>query len=167
MKNFFISYNKADCQWAEWVAWMLEEEGYSTVLQAWDFRPGCDFVLEMEKAKETERTILLLSPDFLNSSFAAPEWAAAFVEDPMGRKAELLPIELRDCRPEGLLSSINHINLVGLNALDAKQTLLNGLSRERSKPKSQPIFPGQRLYQQPFFLESCLHGCSAVVSLIK
>ena len=40
MKDFFISYNSADRQWAEWIAWQLEEAGYTTVLQAWDFRPG-------------------------------------------------------------------------------------------------------------------------------
>jgi hypothetical protein len=69
MKDFFISYNQADRQWAEWIAWALEEEGYSTVLQAWDFRPGCNFPLEMHKAiKDTERIILVLSQDFLGSS---------------------------------------------------------------------------------------------------
>ena len=50
MPDFFISYNKADREWAEWIAWQLEKDGFSTVLQAWDFRPGCNFVLEMQKA---------------------------------------------------------------------------------------------------------------------
>jgi len=27
MKDFFISYNKADRQWAEWIALMLKEAG--------------------------------------------------------------------------------------------------------------------------------------------
>ncbi len=26
MKDFFISYNKADRAWAEWIAWQLEKE---------------------------------------------------------------------------------------------------------------------------------------------
>jgi hypothetical protein len=47
MKHFFISYNKADKQWAEWIAWILEEAGYSVVIQAWDFRPGENFALRM------------------------------------------------------------------------------------------------------------------------
>ena len=37
MKGFFVSYNKADRAWAKWIAWQLEETGYSTVIQAWDF----------------------------------------------------------------------------------------------------------------------------------
>ena len=45
--NFFISYNKADKTWAEWVAWQLEANGYTTVIQAWDFKAGnnlCHFL---------------------------------------------------------------------------------------------------------------------------
>jgi hypothetical protein len=38
VKDFFISYNSADKGWAEWIAWQLEEAGYTTILQAWDFR---------------------------------------------------------------------------------------------------------------------------------
>ena len=33
-KDFFISYTKADKAWAEWIAWELENEGYTCVLQA-------------------------------------------------------------------------------------------------------------------------------------
>jgi len=29
MKDFFISYNSADRTWAEWIAWQLEEAGYT------------------------------------------------------------------------------------------------------------------------------------------
>jgi hypothetical protein len=64
LKDFFISYNKADRAWAEWIAWQLEEAGYSTEIQAWDFRPGSNFVLEMHRAsQEAERTVAVLSLD--------------------------------------------------------------------------------------------------------
>jgi len=93
VKDLFISYNKADKSWAEWTAWTLEEAGYTTVLQAWDFRPGSNFVLEMQRsASEAERTIAILSPAYLDSLHTQPEWAAAFVQDPTGDKGILLPI---------------------------------------------------------------------------
>jgi tetratricopeptide (TPR) repeat protein len=153
MKDFFISYNQADRQWAEWIAWALEEEGYSTVLQAWDFRPGCNFPLEMHKAiKETERIIIVLSQDFLNSDFTAPEWAAVFAQDPTGAKGKILPIKVRECRPDGLLAPINRIDLIGLNQEEAKRVLLAGVSRERAKPENRPDFPGSRsVPSQPLF----------------
>jgi TIR domain len=48
--DFFVSYNHADEAWAVWTAWVLEEAGFTTKVQAWDFRPGTNFVLEMHRA---------------------------------------------------------------------------------------------------------------------
>ena len=50
MKDFFISYNRHDKQWAEWIAWTLEEAAYTVAIEAWDFRPGGNFVLYMDTA---------------------------------------------------------------------------------------------------------------------
>src|SRR5262245_5773874 len=48
--DYFISYTGADRAWAEWIAWTLEAARLTTVLQAWDFRPGSSFALEMDSA---------------------------------------------------------------------------------------------------------------------
>src|SRR2546430_2047421 len=75
--DFFISYNGEDKTWAEWIAWQLEDAGFSIILQAWDFRPGANFVLEMDKAARlAERTIAVLSPDYIKAVYTQPEWAA-------------------------------------------------------------------------------------------
>lgn len=144
-KHFFISYTSTDRAWAEWIAWQLEEAGYTTVLQAWDFRPGSNFVLEMDKAtQEAERTIAVLSPDYLNAPYAKAEWAAAFQHDPTGELGMLLPVHVRECRHQlkGLLGSIVYIDLVGLNDISAAhEMLLAGVLRERAKPLTPPGFP--------------------------
>jgi hypothetical protein len=115
-KDSFISYNKADRDWAEWIPLELEEAGYSTVLQAWDFRPGSNFVLEMDKAaNEAERTIAVLSPDYLNAKFTQPEWAAAFAQHPTGEKRILVPVRVRKFDVKGLLPQITYVDLVELN----------------------------------------------------
>jgi tetratricopeptide (TPR) repeat protein len=143
MKHFFISYNSADRNWAEWIAWQLEEAGYTTVLQAWDFRPGSNFVLAMQQAaEEAEHTIAVLSPDYLRARFTQPEWAAAFRRDPTGEKGILLPVRVRKCDLEGLLPQIVYIDLVGLEETTAHDTLLAGVRRERAKPTAPPGFPG-------------------------
>jgi hypothetical protein len=68
MKDFFISYTKADQSWAEWIGWQLENEDYKTVIQAWDFHAGSNFVSDMQQAAtDTECTITVLSPAFLDS----------------------------------------------------------------------------------------------------
>jgi hypothetical protein len=143
MADFFVSYTSADKAWAEWIGFVLEEEGFTVVIQAWDFRPGSNFVLEMQRAAtEADRTIMVLSPDYLKSQFASPEWAAAFAHDPQGLKRKLVPVVVRQCQPPGLLSSIVHISLVGEDESAAQGLLLNGLNAKRAKPAQRPSFPG-------------------------
>ncbi len=70
IRDFFISYTHADQRWAEWIAWQLEEAGYSVMIQAWDFVAGGHFVHEMDTAaKKATCTIAILSPDYFASDF--------------------------------------------------------------------------------------------------
>jgi len=143
MARFFVSYTSVDSAWAEWIAWVLEEEGHTVILQKWDFRPGGNFVVEMQKAAaKADRTIAVLSPEYLKSSFATPEWVAAFVDDPTGSKFKLVPVRVRECNPEGLWKAVIYIDLVGADQADARQLLLDGLKSKRAKPTSAPQFPG-------------------------
>ena len=142
--RFFISYSHADKAWAEWIAWQLEAAGQSTVIQAWDFRPGKNFVLEMQRAvMETDCTIAVLSPSYPEAKFPQPEWAAAFSQDPQGKKRKLVPVRVRDCETEGLLEQIVDVDLVGVTDLEQARTkLLGGILEERGKPEREPKFPG-------------------------
>ncbi len=145
MADFFISYTSADKAWAEWIGFVLEEEGFTVAVQAWDFRPGSNFVLEMQKAaSEADRTILVLSPDYLTSQFASSEWASAFAQDPQGLDKKLLPIIVRDCQPGGLLRPVVHINLIGVGEAAARDRLTQGVSAKRAKPSQRPAYPGTR-----------------------
>lgn len=157
MKDFFISYNNADRPWAEWIAWQLEEAGYTTIIQAWDFLAGSNFVQWMNLATSlTERTIAVLSKSYLAARFTHPEWGAAFSKDPLGKKSALLPVRVNDCEPTGLLGSIIHIDLIGRTEEEAKTVLLGMIhplfagtpphsepvkSVNRAKPLIPPIFP--------------------------
>ena len=50
MTDFFISYTSVDETWAEWIAWIIEAAGFSVTVQKWDFRPGSNLGLEMQRA---------------------------------------------------------------------------------------------------------------------
>ena len=141
MKDFFISYNKADQKVAEWVGWVLEEAGYSVVLQSWDFRPGENFILKMHRAStETRSTIALLSANYLASDFARQELAAALASDPQGRSRRLIPIRVGEFKPEGLLGSLVYADILGLPEEAARLVILQALD-ERGKPDAPPPFP--------------------------
>ena len=145
MKDFFISYTEADKAWAEWIAWTLEEAGLSVIIQAWDFRPGGNFVLDMQRAaSETEKTIVVLSPAYLEAEYTQPEWDAAFAQDPQGKQRKLIPVRVSKCKPTGMLAPIIYVDLLGLPQDDARAVLLGAFS-ERAKPSSMPAFPGAQL----------------------
>ena len=154
-RDFFISYNRHDKDWAEWIAWQLENAGYTTFLQSWDFRPGGNFVADMqEAATNSERTIAVLSQTYLDSQFTLPEWNAAFALDPTGKKGLLLPVKVRECDPTGLLSQIVYIDLTGLVSGQAVDRLLSGVKRGRAKPSTTPGFPGTIVPAKPPFPKS-------------
>ena len=142
--DFFISYTGVDEKWAEWVAWWLEDAGYRVFIQAWDFRPGHNFVLMMQHATRAKHTVPILSPAYLEASFTQPEWAAAVASDPTGMERRLMPIRVEECDPDGLQCPVVYIDVVDLSQLEAREKILDGVRAGRAKPAAPPAFPGSR-----------------------
>lgn len=143
-KDFFISYNKHDKQWAKWIAGILEENGFSTIIQAWDFRPGNNFVIEMQSAlNRCKKAIIVLSENYLLSEYCQSEWAAAFNTDPTGKKRTLIPVRVADVVPDGLLSSVIFIDLFETTKDTAIKRLLDGID-DKDNPRKKPPFPGKK-----------------------
>jgi hypothetical protein len=129
MEDFFISYNKADRVWASGIGDWLDQAGYTTIIQERDFAAGSNFVSEMHTAlQNAKRLILVLSPDFLQAKFPEAEWTAALASDPTGERRTVIPVRIRECRPEGLLKPIRYIDLVGLSEIQARKVLLDEIS---------------------------------------
>jgi hypothetical protein len=144
-KDFFVSYTSADRAWAAWIAHVLEAAGYTVVFQEWDFRPGSNFVLEMQKALQScRRMIAVLSPAFLAAKFPQPEWAGSFAGDPEGAKKALVPVMVERCEPDGLLSQVVQICIYDLDEDEAQKRLIEGVSPDRAKPTAAPPFPGRK-----------------------
>lgn len=153
--QYFVSYTKPDREWAEWIAWVIEACGHRAVFQAWDFRPGTVWPEEMHKAvRDCDATVCVLSPDFLESGFAASEWHVAFADDPTGSYRKLIPVRVRDCEPVGFLKTRVYVDLVGKDLETARELLKRALSGERGKPELEPLFPG---VPEPTFPASAQH----------
>jgi hypothetical protein len=147
-KDFFVSYTGRDRPWAEWIAWVLEEAGYTVVIQAWDFRPGGNFVLNMQKATEANRTIAVLSSLYLDKPFPQSEWAAAFAQDPTSQDRKLIPVRVEECSPPGLLRQIVYVDVFDCDEAEAQQRLLATVRDGRMKPDQRPQFPGKASERQ-------------------
>ena len=136
-RDFFVSFTQADRAWATWVAWALEGAGYSVFFQDWDFKGN--FILEMDKAHaQSRRTIAVLSPDYLASRFAAPEWAARFAQDATSEHDLLIPVRVRPCALDGLLAQVVYVDLVGCGEAAAREKLLRRVEGIRLKPDGRP-----------------------------
>jgi hypothetical protein len=142
--DFFISYTKADQAMAEWVAWQLEAAGYRTVIQAWDFRPGRDFVTEMQRAMDgSHRVLAVVSPAYLETPFARAEWNAALATDPTGMAGRLLPVRVAEVALQGLNQPRIYIDLVGLLQEEARERLLAGVQHKGSSPRRSLASPSR------------------------
>ena len=143
--DFFISYTQADRAWAEWIAWVLEEDGFRVLVQAWDFVPGSNWVLEMQSgARDASRTIAVLS-DAWTSVYGGAEWQAAWANDPDGKGRKLLAVRVSACDRPGLLAGVVGVDLFGLTEPVARARLKQAISAAmtgRAKPSAPPGFPG-------------------------
>jgi len=140
--DYFISYTGVDREWAAWIAWQLEDAGYTVVLQEWDFRPGNNFVLMMDRAMRAQQTVIVLSNAFLEAGYTQPEWARAIADDPQGLQRRLIPVRISPCEVTGLLKPVIYVDLVALDAMTARRVLLDGVRPGRAKPTTEPRYPG-------------------------
>ena len=77
-RDFFISYNKDNKDWAKWIGGTLEENGYSVYLQAWDIAPGQDFIERMNDfLNYSKHYIAVYSRSFEKSEYCMKEFQTA------------------------------------------------------------------------------------------
>ncbi|MEU9084421.1 TIR domain-containing protein [Streptomyces sp. NPDC048357] len=145
--DFFISYSPADEPWAAWIAWTLEEAGYRTVVQAWDFVPGTNFIDFMDRGvSESQAVIAVLSRHYERSTYGRMEWQAALRASPESPERRLLTVRVDEMPIEGLLATITYVDLVGVADIDAARSLL--LTRVEqavdghARPGRRPGYPG-------------------------
>lgn len=157
MADFFISYNKDDAAWAQWIAWQVEALGYRVVIQAWDFLPGQDFAWRMDQAvRDSERLLAVLSPGWLASQHASAEWRDYYRRDPASERALILPMRVRPCEVGGLLGGHVYVDLFDAAEPVARSRLLDAVRAvlpvpaggpapadpRRRKPMAPPPYPG-------------------------
>ena len=127
-ESFFISYTKADEDRATWIAEILEKEKHTVIIQAWDFRPGDNFVAKInESLKNCDKLILVLSENYLRSKWCEAEWTAKFSEQIHLNESKIIPIRIDSVVPKGLLSSLVYIDIVDKSENEARELILDGI----------------------------------------
>jgi hypothetical protein len=128
-RDFFITYTGKDERCATWIAATLEDAGYTTVIQAWDFRPGDNFIAAMDHALAISRhTLGVLSPGYLASVFTRAEWTAAYRQTLLGKPRGFIPVRIAECDLTPLLGTLAYIDLAGIEESEARHRLLQGVA---------------------------------------
>lgn len=132
MKDFFISYTSSDEKYAKWIAELLEKNGYTTIIQAWDFRPGDNFVSKINKALTScKKMIIVLSENYMKSNWCQAEWTSKIADQIKNGTSTIIPIIIRPVRLNGsLLEPISHINIIDVPQAQAETKILNGILNE-------------------------------------
>ncbi|WP_053193873.1 FxSxx-COOH system tetratricopeptide repeat protein [Streptomyces resistomycificus] len=137
----FVSHAGHDSQWAEWVAWHLQEAGYGIELDLWHWRSGEDFVQKMNAALERASAVVaLFSPQyFAPGRYTEEEWTAA-----VAGRDRFVPLVVEPLEPGQLPALLRPRIRQQMHDLDeeaALKALLEAV-RGREVPTTSPAFPG-------------------------
>jgi tetratricopeptide (TPR) repeat protein len=109
--DVFISYSSKDRAWVRnELLPRLETSGLRVCIDFRDFEPGAPSVKEMKRGVETSRkTLLVLTPDYLESAWAEFEALMLQTLDPANRQRRLIPLLKEKC---SLPLEINYLTYV-------------------------------------------------------
>lgn len=111
--DVFISHSPADREWvATWLLPHLEQAGLRVAVDYRDFTVGMPRIENIERAIEhSRRTIVVLTPNWLDSEWNAFEALLLRTMDPAARQRKLLPVLLQPCGLPALIDSLERIDL--------------------------------------------------------
>lgn len=92
--DVFISYSHHDHDWVwDWLLPRLEAAGLAVCIDERDFDIGVPSLVNMEQAVERSgKTLLVITPAWVNSEWTAFESLLVQGSDPAGRRARMLPL---------------------------------------------------------------------------
>src|SRR3954468_1091597 len=117
--DFFISHAGRDTGWAEWLAWQLQQAGYSVELAVWDWAPGEDFVARMAAALErADRLLAVCTEAYFASAFGGAELRAAFAQS-AAAQGRIVPVVVEPVTLPPLYAPLIPLDLTGLDEATA------------------------------------------------
>ncbi len=97
--DVFVSYSHLDREWvSDWLLPHLEAASLKGCIDVRDFEIGAPSLVNVERAVELSRkTLLILTPNWLQSEWTSFESLLLQTQDPTGLRRRLLPLLLKDC----------------------------------------------------------------------
>ena len=160
--DFFISHSHVDKQWAEWIANILEHEGYSTFFGERDLNVVDNFVsIIQEHIKKTDKFIAIFSSSYFSSTFCQAEVSAMLCKE----KSNIIPVKISEVQPIGDLSNILYVDLYNVNESEAKDRLLKAVKVEKKILSSKLEFPETKDTERIHTIETKFPGTMPINNL--
>ena len=108
--DVFISYSQSARCWVQsWLLPRLESAGLHVCIDVRDFDLGVINLINIERAiMQSRHTLLILTPDWVASSWAGFEAAMAQAVDPAAQHRAILPLLLQPCQPPRRIAMLTY-----------------------------------------------------------
>jgi hypothetical protein len=135
--DVFISYSHRDAEWVRnWLLPRLERAGLSVCIDFRDFQIGVPSLVNMERAAErSQRTLLVLTPNWVQSEWTNFEALMIQTQDPVGLRRRMLPLMLEECVLPGRLTIFTYADFRERENWEAEVSrLLHQIGEESGTP---------------------------------
>ncbi len=140
--DLFISYQKADTEFATKLATAIEGkgEGLKVFFAPWDIPAGSNVVKELDAGLSKAKYFgLVMSPEYLRADWTTGEASAAIYTDPGGRLGRVIPLMQTHCQLPPLLRFRRYVDFEGLGfdlGVDYLVSVLKGRPLPRGRGAS-------------------------------
>lgn len=145
MQKIFISYSSKNAEWVKtWLVPKIENHGVAAHVDYRDFEIGVPSVINMERAVEQcAKTILVFTPDWVNSEWTQFEGLMLQTQDPIGLRKRILPLMLADCQLPPRLKMFTYADFKNQNDWEAQfQRLISQIKKDFATiPPTSPKYP--------------------------
>jgi tetratricopeptide (TPR) repeat protein len=141
--DLFISYNRADEEWARRLATRVEQDSWQgrklrAFFAPWDIRPGESVDERLDRALSESRFVgLVLSPEAVDSEWVSEEWYSAHHDSMKRRARRIIPLYHRTCKIPTFLDHLNRIDFRDDDRFDDGLRLLLAVLRDEPLPRGE------------------------------
>jgi tetratricopeptide (TPR) repeat protein len=155
MHKIFISYSSKNADWVKnWLVPKIESQGVPAHVDYRDFEIGVPSLINMERAVEQcAKTILVFTPDWVNSEWAQFESLMLQTEDPIGLRKRTLPLMLTECMLPPRLKIFTYADFKNKNDWEAQlERLISQIKKDFAAPAPipppHPPLPVEHIYMK-------------------
>jgi hypothetical protein len=140
----FISYSHRDGEWVrDWLLPRLEEAGLQACIDFRDFELGLPSLVNMERATgRSRKTLLVLTPNWIESEWTNFEALLVQTEDPSGLRRRILPLMRERCQPPKRIAMLTYADFTTPGRWESElQRLVSSFREGPAPPQAGPAIP--------------------------